>query len=285
MIASSDANYSTDRLLSLMTSQMRGYISKFLMTVREEYLVANKDYSITSSTPSIRVPERAIGNKIKNVLLVDGTATVPLPRIEPERRHEFVTSGAAGGYMFEDSNIVFVPAPTGSFTVRVVYFQRRSRLVQATECGLITAINTGAKQVTISAVPTLFTGALTLDFVRATPPFDNLSIDQPATIAGSVITFTNALPTGLAVGDYVAFANQSPIPQIPIEMHELLVERAVLRILESLGDPKAAVTKALLDEDRNDSLGLITPRAEGNARIIRNPYAPGFSGRGGRRWW
>ena len=52
----------------------------------------------------------------------------------------------------------------------------------------------------------------------------------------SSLTFTETLPTDLAVGDYVALAGKSPIAQIPYEAHHLLAQLGAIKVNEALGD-------------------------------------------------
>jgi hypothetical protein len=100
-----------------------------------------------------------------------------------------------------------------------------------------------------------------------------------------VLTFTNALPDGLVVGDYVALAGQTPICQAPLELHDILAFRACVKHLTSRGDPKLAGMIEDLKAMRDDALSLLQPRVQGSAKVLINPNAPGWNRGFARRRW
>lgn len=284
MLPSTTEALSTADYLALADEELQTFVVPLLMSVREEYFVTTLDVSVASGTANYGIPARAIGGKVRFVQVNDGSGTyVPFRRIDAERAHEYVYSGdSPAGYRMEGGNLVIVPTPSATSTIRVSYFARPGRLVPTTEAAQITVINTGTRVVTLSAtIPATFTTAELYDLVAGKPGFATLGIDLAVTAAsGTSMTFTATLPTGLAVGDYVALAGESPIPQIPVEIMPLLAQRVAFKAQEALGDPRAAVAKAEADEMRNRLLGSLAPRDEASARYLSNPHAPGY----GRRW-
>lgn len=281
MLPSSDESYSTARLLQLMNDEQGTFVAKLLMSPREEYLGTYEDQTTSSGKAKYRVPKRAIGNKIKFAAIVDGEGKAPpLKRIEPERRHEYALSGTPEAYMFNGSYVELVPAPTGTQTLRIFYFQRPNRLVESTAAGIITDIDTGTGEVTVEAVPETgtFTDDVTYDLVRGTPGFECMALDLAASdVTGDVLTFdASDLPDDLAVGDYVCLAGETPIPQLPVEIHALLAQRAVVKALEAAGDPKVKFAKEDLKEMYQDAKSLLSPRAEGTPRKVINRNGPGW---------
>ena len=87
-------------------------------------------------------------------------------------------------------------------------------------------------------------------------------------IAGFVLTFTNALPAGLAVGDWVSEANFSPIPQMPVECHRLLEALTAARILQYTGDPAFSVMQAMAEGMKKDLIQVLSPRVDGSPQKI-----------------
>lgn len=278
--ASSDRSFSTDDLLGLATEELQGYISQLLMSVREEYLVADYNFT-TDGSAEYKLPPRAIGAKLRQVWYVPSSGSpVPVARIEPKAAAGITSTGSSPVAFYAKRNsIVLVPTPGAGVNMRQEYFLRPSSLVYDDQAGEITNINTGTNTVTLASMPLDFVTGATYDFISAREPsFDLLGMDYTGTVSGSTLIFSS-LPTGLAVGDYVAFSGQSPIPQIPVELHALLSQRTVYKVLEASGDPKASVAEAACERERTRALEFLTPRSQGDGRFVINYHGPGW-----RRW-
>lgn len=272
-IPTSQNTFSTTDMLALADDEILTGIVPLIMSARESYFQATSDVTIVSGTAAYPIPERAIGDKLKEVQIVDASGNVSdLNRTEVESAAGYSTSsGQPSAFYLDGTDIVLVPTPNMSgYSLRLTYFRRPGTLVAITAAGTITAIDTALKQVTISSSPTTFTTSQTFDLVKAKPGFKTLAMDQAITAIGSnVITFTNALPSGLAVGDFVTLSTQSPVPQIPVEFHSVLALRVAVAILRSLGHEKEADSKQKeLDKIEAAALGLISPRVEGEAKRI-----------------
>jgi hypothetical protein len=92
------------------------------------------------------------------------------------------------------------------------------------------------------------------------------------------------LPSGLVIGDQIAFAGESCIPQIPDELHSVLAQRVVCRIMEAQGDQaglQAANGKLADMEARMGS--LIDNRSDGNPQKVNNLRSPLRNAK--LRWW
>lgn len=280
MIPASTNAFSTTDLLRVLTEEMRTYIVEMLVSANEEYGVTTYDVSIASGTSSYVMPPRASGMHLRGVYFVDSSGNeAPLDRIEPSRAGDYGTSGSIAGYKLENNSVVVVPSPSAtSGTLRMRYFYRPNKLVETTAVGLITAINTSTRVVTVSTtIPTTFTTSVTYDLVKGQPGFQSLGIDLAVSAAAATsMTFSVTLPTGLAVGDYVCLAGQSPIPQIPPETHILLAHRAAQIVLEGVGDPRSARAEATTEKMRQKLMPLLTPRVKAGSRIIVNRNGPGW---------
>lgn len=283
---SSESIAADDSLYALINEELQTYCVEVLRDVDEEFLVATEDLSVVAGTASYAIPSRAIGRGLRGLWYTDSddTSYRELSEISLDREHD-----GLDGYKFEGDVITLIPTPTGSATLRVRYFRRPAKVVTTAEVATISAIDTTTGVVTLSAtIPATFTAAQTYDFVGAKPGFASKAIDLTASAAsGTGMTFDpDDLPSNLAVGDYVCLADESPVPQIPVEMHPLLAQRVVFKALEALGDQKAVVARAVLEEMRARVIGILTPRNDGAAKYIVNRYGPGFSWstRRGRRY-
>jgi hypothetical protein len=151
--------------------------------------------------------------------------------------------------------------------------------VLATSCGLIQSV--GASSVTLSTTPpaAFVTGAV-FDVVSGTPNFETRGIDLTGgTVSSNTIPIT--VPAGTVAGDYLCLAGQTPIPQVPPEVHYLLAQRAAQTIAASTGSVRLASIQADLAQARADATMLLTPRSDSSARPIVNRNGPGW-GRIGR---
>ena len=276
---------------ALMDEEIRTYIVPLVMSAHEEYYVTTlvPDLTITPSQDTYPIPYRAMGDKLRLVQISLGGSNnstfVPCPRIEPERAYNYALSGSVDGYVLEGNNLVMVPPTSTGGIMRIKYFLRPGQVVDSSACAQITSINTGTNTITCSGgLPTTFTSGITYDLIKGTPGFDTAGMDLVGTVSGNNITFSS-LPSStlgqgasLAVGDWVALAGQSPIPQVPYELFPLLSQAVVCAALEALGD-KANLAVAQQKRDRLEMklLTMLEPRTEGSPRVVINYYGPGFA--------
>jgi hypothetical protein len=66
-------------------------------------------------------------------------------------------------------------------------------------------------------------------------------------------------------------------PGIPKDLCPLLVQRAVYRCLDALGDGRAEAAAAAAERTRVTCIQLISPRGEGSPRVIINYQGPGWT--------
>lgn len=295
--ASSEGSFSRQDLLALMTEELQTYVVPMLMEVREEYLVVPYDVTTTTSQ-TYRLPPRAVGSKLRQVLIgPNETNLVLLQRVEPKVQYTAYNAPFGlglgwnnvpypVGYYFQNASIKTLGSVTAGQLLRMMYFLRPNDLVDVDECGVITAINTGTNAVTVNSAPISFDTTATYDFVRSQPGFETLGMDRAATtVVGDVVTFTATLPTDLVVGDYVCLAGQAPVAQVPVECLPLLTQRLVVKVLESLGDPKVKTSYEACELQRKQVVdALVSPRSEGDSRYVIAYKGPGWGnwrGRGG----
>jgi hypothetical protein len=67
------------------------------------------------------------------------------------------------------------------------------------------------------------------------------------------------------------------IPAIPKDLCPLLVQRAVYRCLDAIGDGRAEAAAAAAERTRVTCIQLISPRGEGSARVVINYQGPGWT--------
>ena len=241
--------------------------------VSEEHFVKSVDY--TSYSSGILIPARAGYSSIREIKIFTGNSTVsPINQIDlPRVPLSQIEHDNWRGFYFEGNRIKILPDTGGNTgTVRVYYFFRPSEMVDEGNCAKITALDTTLKTVTVSSVPAGITTSVLVDFVQGKPQFDPLAIDQTiSSIVSTTITFSSALPDGLAVNDWVTINQQSPVPQIPLEAFDLLVYGSALRLVRHAKDPQGyQMAQQAFEMEKQKIREILSPRADGAPLIFKN---------------
>jgi hypothetical protein len=274
--------YTNPDWLATLTEQMRLPTLSFLKGLREEYVIAVVDLTVTSAP--VDIPQRAAGAALRKVQWACGNSQFrQLSRIEPELQPQWGTDQPQGtepmGYMFQANQLVLVPPPS-SGSIRLGYQLRPGTLVMPDAVGTITSLGPGPTQVTISATPSTFTTSKLYDFVKSTPNFQQLALDQPCSvIAANVLTFASR-PASLAVGDYVCLAGETPVPPFPTEVHDLVAQLAAAKVAQSSGSSRYKEVADGLADVKAELSQLLSPRSDGSARPIVNRIGAGWRRRG-----
>lgn len=278
----SDALDDTD-LLAFANGELQGYIAPLLVRVREEYLVAYDTVSIVANTAAYPIPWRAIGSAVRDVQLLVGSTYVPVRRLEPGREWalSYSASNTTQFYRMEGDNIVLCPTPTASGTLRVVYHRRPNVLVSTGYTTVAAGSTTSILKVALNTALGSTGTTLNVDVVRAKPGFQSWQDSLSATIPVSPttdLTVSWTVPSNMAAGDYVCKEGESPVPQVPFELHDLLVQRTAVKALEAMNDaPGLANAKRICDEMEHTLTDVLQPRTQGSPRFVVNLNGPGFA--------
>lgn len=270
-------------LLVYANEELRLGLLAEILKLREGYFKRDSDTSISGT--SYRIPTRAIGGKLAGVYLLDSSGAVvgdPLPEIQDEWQGGWSSGSGLAGYRIRGMNLILVPdASTTAASLRMTYYEQPNELVSS---GYATISSLTSTVITTSASHGFTTSSI-LDFVKANEGFESKAIDQtPSATTSTTLTFSS-LPTGLAAGDYVCVARQSPVPQIPSEFHPILAQRVACLYLEAGGykdELAVALGKLKMMED---SIGVLSsPRVDtGSKKLISRHSVLGLMpGRG--RW-
>lgn len=286
MLPSSASTGTADAdLIGFANEVLQSYLVPFIMDVRENYLQARtpKEYAVTSGQASYRLPSRAIGNKLREVLLLDaGGSAYNLAEVDEEAQSRYALAGRSLSFFLSGAYLTLLPTPNSTVdTLRLDYYLRPSELVSdATAWATVSSVATDRTSLVISGAVTGLTTGAAFDVVKASSPFDVVAQDQTATVAGTTLTFT--VPTDVDVGDYVALADTSPVPTIPAELHALLAQATACKVLEALGDSTGlGNAEAKLQKEMEAARTLISPRVDGETETIGG----GFLQRTRGRWW
>ena len=174
------------------------------------------------------------------------------------------------------------PTPHGSLSF--YYYLRPNSLVKDSAVATITALDKTTGNITLSSIPSGYsvyvagsnnTVATTFDFIKAKSAHNILDIDLTINSVNSTTKVINMdpykIPKDLEVGDYIALAGQTCIPNIPTELHMVLAQRVAQRALEALGDTEGLNNAAnKIAEMENKLTTMIDNRVEGSPRKVVN---------------
>ena len=269
----SSGSLSPDNLLVHATDELHGTIVPMILAAREHFYETYSDLTVSADKMTYPIPNRAIGGLLSSVQYIYGLNIIGLNPIQPTNASTTWSSLSPRGYWFENNNIVLYPTPSSpNYIIRMRYFQRPSRLTQVSNCGQIVSIDNVGQTVTLSSIPTSWTPGIVVDFVPTLLPNTPYGIDSSVTgISGTVVSFST-LPATVAVGDWLAIAGYTPIPELPYEMFASLAQATVCKALESIGDAQGLATAGENFKIKiSNALKLITPRDQtGPKRVCSN---------------
>lgn len=268
----SQATFTESDLLALASEELRTKLVSDLIKIREDFLQTHKIVPLEAGIAYYAIPERAVGDALKSVSYVEPSGQVrpPLPRGDStDEGYYSITGGMPTRFYLEGDEVVLIPKPLNSAgSLKMVYPMRPSKLIATSGCAKITAVSYNSTTASFT-VNTDLTASLSvgdkIDFVSAKSPFKCWAIDAVITqitdtliecAVSSVVDANGSVQP--ETDDYICPAGFSNIPQIPIEMHSVLAQMTVVKLMESLGDrAKMEAAKVELREMRSE-VGLVT---------------------------
>ena len=140
------------------------------------------------------------------------------------------------------------------------------------QSGAISTITSDSTEVTISftSMPSKFTALLEYDIVGHRSPNKIKIWDiRPTEVNASLkyikfnLSDIEDVLGELKVGDYVCQAEESPVPNIPTEMHPVLAQLTAVHALESLGDTEGlSNAQRRLERMEKSVMQLVDDRVE-----------------------
>lgn len=277
-------------ILAHADKELQSRLLPLVNSVREEFYVQTVTQTLVNGQQFYRIPGRSIGNRLRDVLIqqTDGTLT-NLVRLTPEAYAELQTT-VPGPYPWafylESDSVMLVPTPnsTAAASVLFKYLIRPNFLVvhndnQTPHVIAVTNNGNGTTTITHTNNSPSF-GAQSLDIVSIKPPFRTVMISTTPTAhaQGSITVATSALPSdfttanfggGANKGAVISAAETSSVVQLPPELHNLLYQRTLCRVLQSIGDLEALqAAEANAQQMERDAVGLIANRTEGEPKKV-----------------
>lgn len=283
MIPTDTSVYSDEAILNILNEEMDAGLLSTLLVLNDEHLVCSEDYNFVSGQSKYAIPYRSIGNKLRDVSMVNSEEGVyELSRVSLDQLSDYKNgsiSAERNVFYVQGNHIVLVDSVGGfSSKIRMHFYLRPNVIVAEKRAGVITAINRVTGVVSLSNFPEQFSNLPEMDFVGKRSPNKIYDYDkQPLAVDGNTRTVTfNAsdIPSELIVGDYLCIKEESPVPNIPTELHPLLTQRAAVHILEALGDTEGlSNAKVKLNQMELSINNLIDDRVEGAPQKIKPRYS------------
>lgn len=286
MIPADQNTFTDEELLEIATEELNVFLVPYLLQSQEEYLVNFEDEVADSNRREFDIPYRAVGNKLRDLQLVNeyGEIVLELSRVSLEEladyKYTFGNSGFSDLFYIENNKIKLIQQfPGQNIRVRKYFYLRPNSLVQESNAGRILSIDRTSGVISMDKFPSSFNNTPLFDFVAVKSPNVILSYDVASTginaNARSVTVDPTNIPEDLAVGDYVCVAQESVVPQLPVELHPILAQRVAIYVLEALGDDqnKQSAERKLHAMEKSVDL-LIDDRVEGAPQKIKQRYSP-----------
>lgn len=277
------------RIIEFLDEDMRSTVLPLVLAAKEEFYVQNYDQTPTAGVYNYTIPRRAAFATWRDIVWVDPLGNeIAMTELAPEYVKISYPVGNLPpiytfGFVLQNDHIILWPpnstVPT-QYQLRMKIKRAPNHLTPVSNCAQVTAVTPGSSQVTLDGNgDTTWTTSLTFDTIPNYPQFTSLGDDltisaiNQVTPTATVLTFDD-YPTGIAVGDWVCPATLSPIPQIPYDMFPVLIQRGVIRCLESLGDTQnLQVAERRYQDMAADFARTVSPRIEGTRKALVNRTA------------
>lgn len=279
-----DGAFTAAELLAIANEEMESYLSPLVSGAQEDYYCA--DYYIstkaiefldgalldlvldsplytviqpTGDQTVYRLPARAQGSGLREVVFLDAAGNIiDVPRVSLTDLDK-----ATWGVILQSQSIAYLNRSQRSDVVvmRIIFPLTPGILCAAGDAARVSSIS--GTTIGLEAIPapenplgsvnapTSMSGLTSFDFIKATPGFEVAAYDRAGTCDGSTITLGAELPSTVEVGDYVAKAYYSPVPQCPTACLPLLAQSIAAACLVQLGHEdaeKALQVRALMEK-------------------------------------
>ena len=246
--------FTDDDILDILDEEMNVQVLDKLVRLHGENLTVTVDIPRNASG-SYSIPHRALGNKLRDVSLVSGNNIYEMSQVSigelPDYSNDSEPYTQLDLFYMENNKVKLITSTRSYDTIRMRYYLRPNFLTKLTNAGIINSIVkdtvAGTLTLSLSQVGTSFTDSDTYDIIGKNTPnkikaMDLATSDLTTGTTGTIVFMIDDIGEYLddiEVGDYVSLAGETPVPNIPTEMHPLLAQAAAIQILEGLGDTEA----------------------------------------------
>jgi len=283
MIPEDQDTFDTEDFLEMINEEIQMHALPHLLTVHEEYLVYPIDIPVVEGQNAYDIPYRAVGNKLRDAHYIDANGDIlrEMSRISLEELadHQYYNDSNYTGLFYVQNNKVIIigTAPQQNASIRMYIYLSPSDLVEEKFTGKITSIDRNTGIISVDNFPNDFSTVMEFDFVTHKNPnslvsFNTEVISTDITTKSITMDVAN-ISDDLKVGDYVCKVEETPVPQLPSELHPVLAQRVAIACLESLNDTEGiSNAQRKLMESEKQTWDLVDNRVEGANQKINNRH-------------
>lgn len=288
-IPTDTSTFQDEDILDILNEEVTQGLLATIMTLNEEHMVDHIDIPVTSTddlTGGIKIPERAVGNKLRDVSYLRSGNVYELSRITLEELSDYRNDFDKYNYSMdlfyiEGDRIKFVSNKVSADFVRIYFYMMPNDLVDEADCAKVFSITENGDDtttITCSSVPDNFSNLPIMDIVGNKVPNKIIGYDiTPVSVNRNLktVTFNTADLPEIEVGDYICKQFTSPYLNMPTEMHSLLAQRAAIYILEALGDSEGLRNAMMRLQGMEKSIQtILEDRVEGAPQKINPRHSP-----------
>lgn len=287
-------------ILDILNEEVTQGLLATIMSLNEEHLVDHVDIKLTESqdlSEGIKIPERAVGNKLRDVAYLRGGNQYELSRISLEELSDYRNDFDKYNYNLdlfyvEGDRIKFVSNKVSADYIRIYFYMMPNNIVHEDDCAKVISYTNredGYTEIIVESIPDNFPADgiyPKYDIISSKAPnkitsydIDVNSFSQEVTpilqSQNKIIFKTEDIRTPIERDDYICLQFNTPYLNMPIEMHSLLSQRAAIYILEALGDTEGlgnAMTR--LKGMENSIQTILEDRVEGAPQKINPRHSP-----------
>lgn len=283
MIPEAQVTFRAEDFLRFANEEMDTAVVPYVMSFHEDYFIFPATIPLEPNVTKYSIPYRAVGNKLRDVFYSDtGGNFYEMTRalIEDLAFSQYAINSVRA-FTVQNNELCLIPEDKGfsvTGNLKMYYYIRPNQLVTEDRAMTIESINTTTGEITVNAVPNIYSVGTVVDLIQTKSPHKCLSIDLSIANVDStnrIITIAPAsIPTKLEVGDMVCLAEECVIPQIPTDIHSLLAQRIACRCLEAMNDSAGLqAANAKLAEMELKLGAVIQDRVEGAPLKVANRHS------------
>lgn len=168
----------------------------------------------------------------------------------------------------------------------ITYVERPTNVSTSNEAGFV--VSNSLIINSTQPVPEGITAGVLVDFLQmdgghSTYEFD-VEVEDNAVSPTSITFSAGVVPEDFGIGDYICLQYECIVPQIPTDLHNLLVQRTCARVLSAQGDQQGLenTNKKIQDLEVRQAV-MIDNRVEGSPTKVMNRHSLLRYGRNTRR--
>lgn len=243
--------FTDDNLLDIANEEMDVQLLDKLLSLHEENLTISVDLPRVASG-EYEIPYRAIGNKVRDISMIKSSTVYEMSQISIGELADYSVGDQSYNqgndkFYVENSKIKLVQSTNSYDSIRVYFYIRPNSITKLEKAGTISTISTDVglteTTFTFTSLPSTFTTSIKYDVIGHRTPnkiktFDLTALEVSTTLKTVKFAYADiqAILPEILVGDYICQAEESPVPNVPTEMHPLLAQLSAVNVLEALND-------------------------------------------------